>query len=135
MNARTGDTTEVKSVGVNYIIKAKMVALPADLASGVEEYINDNAKSPISTNNKLVTESDLPVIESGEAQATGGIATVSFTGTHSSAPKAVVVSALEDTGSTRIAWIRAKTSSGFTAAVTNAAETGATCKFEWIAMW
>lgn len=28
------------SVGVNYIIKAKMVALPADLASGVEELIN-----------------------------------------------------------------------------------------------
>ena len=34
---RKGATTEVKSVGVNYIIKAKMVALPADLASGVAQ--------------------------------------------------------------------------------------------------
>jgi len=41
------------------IIKAKQVALPADLASGVEEYIDDNAKSPISSSNKLVTESDI----------------------------------------------------------------------------
>lgn len=39
-SGRKGATTEVKSVGVNYIIKAKMVALPADLASGVEELIN-----------------------------------------------------------------------------------------------
>ena len=38
---RKGDTTEVKSVGVNYIIKAKMVALPADLASGVEDVVED----------------------------------------------------------------------------------------------
>ena len=34
---RKGATTEVKSVGVNYIIKSKQVALPADLESAVEE--------------------------------------------------------------------------------------------------
>lgn len=52
---------------VNFIIKAVQVALPADLASGVEEYINDNAKSPISSSNKLVTESDLNTVTSGNA--------------------------------------------------------------------
>ena len=34
---RHGTTTEVKSVGVNYIIKAKMVALPADLQAAIED--------------------------------------------------------------------------------------------------
>ena len=39
---RSGDTTEVKSVGVNYIIKAKQVAVPFDMA----EYIrNQNVLS------------------------------------------------------------------------------------------
>ena len=39
--ARYGDTTEVKSVGVNYIIKAKQVALPADLESAVEDAVEE----------------------------------------------------------------------------------------------
>lgn len=39
--ARSGDTTEVKSVGVNYIIRAKMVALPIDLDEGVDEKISE----------------------------------------------------------------------------------------------
>lgn len=39
-NSRKGDTTEVKAVGVNYIIKAKQVALPADLESAVEDAMN-----------------------------------------------------------------------------------------------
>lgn len=39
--ARTGATTEVKSVGVNYIIRAKMVALPIDLDEGVDEKISE----------------------------------------------------------------------------------------------
>ena len=39
--ARYGDTTEVKSVGVNYIIKAKQVALPADLESAVEDAVGE----------------------------------------------------------------------------------------------
>ena len=38
-SGRTGATTEVKSVGVNYIIKAKQVALPADLESAVEDAV------------------------------------------------------------------------------------------------
>ncbi len=42
-NARTGTTTHGKQLGVNYIIKAKMVALPADLASGVEEICSGKA--------------------------------------------------------------------------------------------
>lgn len=40
-DARHGATTEVKSVGVNYIIKAKMVALPIDLDEGVDEKISE----------------------------------------------------------------------------------------------
>lgn len=36
---RYGATTEVKSVGVNYIIKAKMVALPADFIDAVNKAI------------------------------------------------------------------------------------------------
>jgi microcystin-dependent protein len=47
------------NVRVNYIIKAKMVAIPSDFLSAVDETINENAKSPISSSNKLVTESDL----------------------------------------------------------------------------
>ena len=39
--ARTGATTEVKAVGVNYIIKAKQVALPADLESAVEDAVEE----------------------------------------------------------------------------------------------
>ena len=39
--ARTGATTEVKAVGVNYIIKAKQVALPADLESAVEDAVGE----------------------------------------------------------------------------------------------
>ena len=39
---RHGDTTEVKSVGVNYIIKAKMIALPADFMSAVDEAVAES---------------------------------------------------------------------------------------------
>lgn len=35
--ARTGDTTEVKSVGVNYFVKAKHVALPIDIMDAISE--------------------------------------------------------------------------------------------------
>ena len=45
-NARTGVTTEVKSVGVNYIIKAKMVAMPSDFMSNVEEAVNEKLVDP-----------------------------------------------------------------------------------------
>ena len=40
-SGRSGDTTEVKAVGVNFIIKAKQVALPADLEAQVEEAIGE----------------------------------------------------------------------------------------------
>ena len=40
-DARKGATTEVKSVGVNYIIKSKQVALPADLESAVEDAVGE----------------------------------------------------------------------------------------------
>lgn len=43
--ARSGATTEVKSVGVNYIIKAKMVALPSDFLAKVDEAVEDVVKS------------------------------------------------------------------------------------------
>lgn len=39
---RFGATTEVKAVGVNYIIKAKMVAVPADFMSAVDETIAED---------------------------------------------------------------------------------------------
>lgn len=40
-SVRTGNTTEVKSVGVNYIIKAKMVGVPADFMAKVDEAVED----------------------------------------------------------------------------------------------
>ena len=39
-SARTGATTEVKSVGVNYIIKAQQVALPLDIQSEVDKKLD-----------------------------------------------------------------------------------------------
>lgn len=47
INGRSGNTTEVKSVGVNYFIKAKHVALPIDIMDAIseeyatKEYVND----------------------------------------------------------------------------------------------
>ena len=38
---RSGATTEVKSVGVNYIIKAKQVGLPADMEAKVDEAVKE----------------------------------------------------------------------------------------------
>ena len=40
-SGRTGATTEVKSVGVNYIIKVKQSGIPQDLLSNLEEMLND----------------------------------------------------------------------------------------------
>ena len=40
-DARSGATTEVKSVGVNYIIKAKMCAMPSDFMSKVDEAVGE----------------------------------------------------------------------------------------------
>lgn len=38
---RKGFTTEVKSVGVNYIIKAQRVAVPADFVNSIEDTLSD----------------------------------------------------------------------------------------------
>ena len=43
-SGRSGATTEVKAVGVNFIIKAKQVALPADLESAVEDAVGSLIK-------------------------------------------------------------------------------------------
>ena len=60
--ARNGATTEVKAVGVNYIIKAKQVALPADLESAVEDAVEDVygdiIPSSASSSNKVLVNSD-----------------------------------------------------------------------------
>ena len=62
-SGRLGNTTEVKSVGVNYIIKAKMVGVPADFMSAVDEAVEDVygdiIPSDASASNQLVTKSDL----------------------------------------------------------------------------
>ena len=50
--ARTGDTTEVKSVGVNYIIKAKQIGMPTDFASAVGDIAVD--KNTYSTSETIV---------------------------------------------------------------------------------
>ena len=49
---RSGDTTEVKSVGVNYIIKAKQVGMPTDFASAVGDIAVD--KNTYSTSETIV---------------------------------------------------------------------------------
>jgi len=49
---RFGVTTEVKSVGVNYIIKAKQVGMPADFASAVGDIVVD--KNTYSTSETIV---------------------------------------------------------------------------------
>jgi microcystin-dependent protein len=40
-NGRNGTTTRTKELGVNYIIKAKQVALPADFEAALKEFLND----------------------------------------------------------------------------------------------
>lgn len=52
-SARTGATTEVKAIGVNYIIKAQQVALPADFATELDkkQNITDNT---LQTDSKTV---------------------------------------------------------------------------------
>lgn len=49
-NARHGATTEVKSVGSNYIIKAKQIGVPADFASAIEDVIVNRATTEKVTN-------------------------------------------------------------------------------------
>jgi microcystin-dependent protein len=46
---RTGTTTEVKAVGVNFIIKAKSVGLPADITNEVESIVSTETVSLLKT--------------------------------------------------------------------------------------
>ena len=41
LDVRTGTTTEVKSIGVNYIIKATRIAVPADFVNSIEDTLSD----------------------------------------------------------------------------------------------
>lgn len=86
---RTGATTEVKSVGVNYIIKSKMIGVPADFLAKVDEAVEsvygDIIPSDASASNKLVTESN---ISTKVGAITGsGITYRTFTCTLSNATK------------------------------------------------
>ena len=40
-SGRKGTTTEVKSVGVNYIMKVKQAAMPSDLRAALEAALDD----------------------------------------------------------------------------------------------
>ena len=44
---RIGTTTEVKSIGVNYIIKATRIAVPADFMASVHEAMNDSVVTEV----------------------------------------------------------------------------------------
>ena len=46
-DGRSGATTEVKAVGVNYIIKAKMVALPSDLEANVGQAVSEALETKV----------------------------------------------------------------------------------------
>lgn len=61
-STRKGATTEVKSVGVNYIIKAKQVAVPADFAP-VDIIKNGNMK-PVTSNVVYNTLMNTTIIQS-----------------------------------------------------------------------
>ncbi len=55
-DGRYGDTTEVKAVGVNYIIKAEHTPVPADFMDAVEEVVEDAAVDVVENGNmKAVT--------------------------------------------------------------------------------
>ena len=70
-SARKGATTEVKAVGVNYIIKAKQVALPADLESAVEDAVEEMCTD-------TVTDGDMrPVTSNAVYDATQNLITFS----------------------------------------------------------
>ena len=55
IEVRSGETTHGKQKAVYVYIKATNVAVPVDFINAVDEIINENATSPISSNNKLAT--------------------------------------------------------------------------------
>lgn len=52
---RTGATTEVKAVGVNYIIKVKHTPIPADFMDAVDETVDDAITEKLHYNNRVNT--------------------------------------------------------------------------------
>ena len=73
---RTGATTEVKAVGVNYIIKSKDVNLSgggqalADRVETLETLASDVIPSEASASNQLATENDIPDISGKQDKIT-----------------------------------------------------------------
>lgn len=67
---RHGATNEVKAVGVNYIIKAKQVAVPADFKDAIDDALSEFAKpiSLVSLNNSSIAFD--------KSRIAGGIVTV-----------------------------------------------------------
>lgn len=61
-SGRVGATTEVKSVGSNYIIKAKQIGVPADFASAIEDVIDEKfsySTSEVNTGKKWIDGKDI----------------------------------------------------------------------------
>lgn len=71
---RSGATTEVKSVGVNYIIKAKQVAVPTDFMDAVDDAV-DTALSVFAKPISLVSVNN-STINFDKSRIVGGIVTV-----------------------------------------------------------
>lgn len=71
---RYGDTTEVKAVGVNYIIKAKQVAVPADFVDAIDNAVAD-ALSDFAKPITLVPVNN-STINYDKSRVIGGIVTV-----------------------------------------------------------
>ena len=60
-NARTGATTEVKSIGINYFMKVKQVSVPVDFVSAMDKIYGVLIPSNASSTNKLVAKSDIVI--------------------------------------------------------------------------
>ena len=55
LEGRFGTTTEVKAIGVNFMIKAKHTPVPADFLAAVNETISENTLTPVGPYNKVAT--------------------------------------------------------------------------------
>ena len=55
---RSGATTEVKAIGINYFMKVKQVPVPADFVSAMDDIYGVLIPSNASASNKLVTAAD-----------------------------------------------------------------------------
>ena len=76
-SARTGATTEVKAIGVNYIIKAEQVALPADFATELDK------KQNITDNTLQTTSKTVPgAINELNTKVNPTVISVPISGTH-----------------------------------------------------